>query len=218
MTEACRTYLGEGHASGILTVTHLWEQQHPSCLSTHDAECCIIAREWFSSMDVSLRDSDRYAGPVWLRERYAWGPNRWPLYWCHAVASSGLDCGALAALARHVFSSRGVQALPVQSVHRFPVHNIRHWVSTWEQAGVACEWVSGDLVYHETCAIRLQGQIRIWDPTDNCWMADSSYGYGSVVALRIVADDASVVWEGRELATNEWVSSDLTHQPVRVAD
>jgi len=209
MIEACRTHLAEGPASQILTVAQRWGTRSPSFISPHDADCCRLAREWLSSMDVSLRGNDRYAGPAWLRERYGWGPSQWPLYWCQAAASNVLDCGALAALARHLFSSRGVQVLPVQSVHRFPLHNIKHWIHTWEQAGTACEWVMGDLAYHETCAIRIRGQIQIWDPTDNCWMGHSSCGYGSLVALRIVADDVAVVWAGRQLATNVWVSPDL---------
>src|SRR5574342_271092 len=80
-----------------------WKVQPPSQLVDHGHDCCRVARAWLVSLDYSLdsvlASADRFRGPGWIRDRYPWGPSRWPLSWCEVVVAEQLDCGALTALA-----------------------------------------------------------------------------------------------------------------------
>jgi hypothetical protein len=190
-----------------------WSSSTPSSFSDHEADCCRRAKAWFGAMDISRRPADRpFAPPQWLRERYEWGPIRWPLYWCNAAISDQLDCGALAFLAKELLSMRGIPALAVQLIQQFSQDAVRHWESTWNSKGISAYWVAEDLVYHEACAVlRHDETIAIWDPTDNCWISPNGLsGYASTIAIRIFdfsdyADPSKMLrWGIHRVKVNAW--------------
>jgi hypothetical protein len=184
-----------------------WRTKPVSRILSHGM-CCHMAREWLVSMDKSmLRDNNPLSGPKWLREKYEWGPVSWPLYWCEAVRSDHLDCGALAAISRELFLARGIVCLPVQMIQRYPPHVVQHWVSMWSRAGMPATWVEGTLVYHEACAVVRQGNVvEVWDPVEACWLDPSTKGYGAIMALKVSFSELHyIVWRGRCFPTNTWI-------------
>jgi hypothetical protein len=160
-------------------------------------------------MDRSMWRGDD--GPAWIRRRYEWGPTRWPLHWCDAVAAKELCCGAQAALSLDAFRSRDVDAMPVQLVQRYERHDLPHWHSRWTERGADPAWATEGLVYHEACAVLDGEQARVWNPTATAWVSPESVtGYASVVAIRIggAAPAArSVSWGGLRLRVGEWTSA-----------
>ena len=182
----------------------------PSRLSEHGHECCSNAKEWFFAMDCSLgtyRSST--PPPTWIRRRFDWGPTRWPLYWCRAVESPTLDCGALADLTRNALLHRGLSALSCQIVEKFNRDNVSHWRRAWEKAGVPANWTSDIYAYHEICAILEGNSVSLWDPTDNKWVVNMDEGYGSLQALRITPDEnlrtpEALRCNGQEVLVGNW--------------
>ena len=188
-----------------------WQQFPASIISDHRDRCCRIAQEWLLAMDCSQRGAgDVFTGPRWIRQRYAWGPTRWPISWCEALEEKTLDCGVLAALAQTVFLSRGVRSYTAQLIQRYTKADGKHWYRNWERNDAEVCWIKGELVYHEACAVVADGdQIRIWDPTASCWVNPKQFeGYGAVVALRVLTSGASgigqLTWGRRRITLNEW--------------
>ncbi len=184
----------------LLTMTHeensealdaaiaRWRACPPAALSHHGQECCELARRWLLAMDYSqLRGSKCLTGPRWLSEKYKWGPSRWPLYWCEALRKKTLDCGAAAALAREVFTARRLVAFPTQLIEQFTEEATKQWATRWVEHASPTRWIAGSLTYHEACAVVTRdNEIRIWDPSDGCWLdPEQPGGYGGVLALRL---------------------------------
>jgi hypothetical protein len=188
-----------------------WAARRPSALADHGAECCATARAWFHAMNRSLWRG--HGGPAWIRRRWEWGPTRWPLHWCEAVAATELCCGAQAALSIEAFRGRGVDAVPVQLVQRYEAHNVPHWHSRWERGGANPAWAADAAaveahVYHEACALVEDGAVRVWNPTACAWLPpEQVQGYAGVVAIRVGGaepDGRTASWGPLRLALGEW--------------
>ena len=133
-----------------------WSDWPPSVISHHGEMCCEVAREWLTAMDFSeLNGAALTSGPRWLRARFKWGASSFPIYWCEAVERTTLDCGALAALTHEIFASRGVTSYRVQMVQRFSEDSARQWNNSWSESGVPLNWIDGQMIYHEGCAIQV---------------------------------------------------------------
>ena len=192
-----------------------------SAIADHCERCCQIAREWLFATDYSqLNAGHHLMGPRWIRQRYTWGPTRWPIHWCEALDESTLDCGALAALATAVFLSRGVQACPAQLVQRYTRDDSRHWFRNWELHGAGISWVKDDLVYHEASAVMPQGnELGLWDPTASWWVnPNQAPGYGEVLALRILTSDPQQIghfrWGAHSIPANHWHILESDHRDL----
>jgi hypothetical protein len=188
-----------------------WKELRPTAILDHGKNCCRVVREWLSAMDRSLLvNASLFCAPRWIRERYEWGPSRWPLYWCEIVELNTLDCGALAALTREVLADRGVIAFAVQLVQQFSEQDVHHWRERWMTAGQSVDWIAGTCVYHEACAVIVyENRIRIWDPTNNFWIyPGQSPGYEATLAARVIAtvsDPSTLVWGNHQIALNRWM-------------
>jgi hypothetical protein len=189
-----------------------WQDFPASYMSHHGEQCCHVAREWFMATDYSqLNAGTTLAGPRWLRVKYTWGPSAWPLHWCEAAELKTLDCGALAALAREMFTARGVESYPAQLIQLYTDGNARHWSKCWGAACASANWITDDLIYHEACAVVARGdEIKIWDPTASWWVNPKQFGgYGGVLALRVFAPSSSgspraFNWGTQSIAPNQW--------------
>jgi hypothetical protein len=192
-----------------------WELWAPSNISHHGVACCEHAREWVNAMDrTELGASDPLTGPRWLRQRYVWGASSFPIFWCDAVERKKLDCGALAALAAEVFSTRGVAVMRVQMVQRFSEHATFQWNTSWNSDDSSLPWTHGELIYHEGCAVQARnGRIKVWDSSAGWWIdPKSGNGYGSLLALKVSTFDPSIAgsveWGHRNIPLNSWIELD----------
>lgn len=184
----------------------------PSQLTHHGTACCAGARSWIRAFDRSAAFiNGHWAPPTWIRERYTWGPRRWPIAWCQVIDSEVLDCGALAALATEVFRMRGDSATQIQMVLQYSAAITHGWQSAWQGAGESADWISGSLCYHEATVIVRGKHASIWDPTDSQWIEDDLAGsgsFGAVVALKPSHDVASpngvIHWGMTELSVGRW--------------
>lgn len=188
-----------------------WHNFPSSVISDHDAQCCRIAKEWLAATDFSqLNHGDPLTGPRWLRSRYAWGPSTWSIHWCEAVEKKTLDCGALAAIAHKIFTSRGAQSYPAQFIHRYAGHAAHHWHDMWTAEDTSVHWIDEDLIYHEGCAVVVRDrEIRLWDPTASWWVNPKQFGgYGEVLAVRVFVPQADAHtdfnWGTHRISPNEW--------------
>lgn len=178
-----------------------------STIMHHSDVCCSLARSWFLGMDKSsLVFSSASSMPLWIRERYRWGPSVQPIYWCQVIFSETLDCSVLAALTRECLQMRGVQVLPAQLVLWEPEQYCAHWIRMWKDKGMFCDWIVTPLVYHEVCAVLSANTISLWDPSNNQWIdPDQAVRYFRPVALRVIADhNTTVRWGDKKIQTNEW--------------
>jgi hypothetical protein len=202
-----------------------WRAQPPSQLLDHERDCCRMARAWFHSLDYSfdsvVASADRFRGPRWIRDRYPWGPSRWPLSWCEVVEAEELDCGALTALAREVFTTRGVLCWPAQLVQRFSMQDTQHWRTLWGSGPGLFEWTAGDLIYHEAAAVVVRDRsVKIWDPTHNWWIPpEQADGYGATLLVRVSVPDHAVGegalgWGSHRLRPNAWEAVADTRVPA----
>ncbi|MEJ7669070.1 MAG: hypothetical protein WKH97_10135 [Casimicrobiaceae bacterium] len=162
-------------------------------------------------MDYSqLSAGDSFTGPRWIRQRHAWGPTRWPIHWCEAVAKKTLDCGALAALAQATLLERGVHCYTAQLIQRYTKADTKNWYRNWDRDDAEVCWIKDDLVYHEACAVVARSaEFRIWDPTASWWVNPKQFeGYGAVLALRILTADPFQVghfkWGRHRITPNQW--------------
>ena len=208
--------MANGPASDIdneVPVYEPWRDWSPSMIRHHGRICCEIAREWLTSTDFSaLNGAHIVMGPRWLRNRFPWGPSSYPLYWCEAVRSETLDCGALAALAHEVFTIRGVRSFRTQMVLRYSRAATRQWNSTWTGDGVPTLWLSDDTIYHEGCAV-LAGprEIKVWDASAGSWMEPRARdGYGALLAIKVTCSPrmAPLAWGEYTIEPNEWRTID----------
>jgi hypothetical protein len=201
----------ESGSSALRAAIEEWQEFPASDLADHAAPCCAIAREWLAATDCShMPHTEPLTGPRWLRQRVTWGPSIWPLYWCEAVEAKTLDCGALAALARQVFQSRGVSCHTAQFIQKYTKGDGQHWYRTWQRKQAEVHWIQDDLVYHEACAVVVRdNQIRIWDPTASWWVEPRQReGYSAVLATRILSPQTNLPhhfdWDGNRLIPNQW--------------
>ncbi len=186
-----------------------------SVFAHHGGRCCETARLWVAATDAALRaDAPPASGPRWMRMRWRWGPSRWPLYWCEAVAHKTLDCGALAWMSIEAFRARGVSALPAQVIQQYDERAVAHWGHAWAQAGASPHWLGEDgLVYHELCAVPgAAGALRLWDPSAGWWLESrAGGGYGGVAALKVLRHPTdglqaskTLTWAGQKVVLNSW--------------
>lgn len=188
------------------------EDRPASALRDHKEACCVGAQAWFHAMARSASALEP-GPPAWIRERWRWGPTNWPLYWCDAIRTSTLDCGALAALACAAFATEAGSVYRVQLVERFDETAVRNWNGVWPDKVRTLRWTWQDLTYHEVAAIEdAHHLIRIWDPTDNCWLEEKQAdGYGSAVAARVLVHSgrsSPFRWREALLPPNLWVKID----------
>lgn len=186
-----------------------WSDRRPARFDRHESLCCSIAIEWIRSMDQSMRRVEPFNGPTWIRARYDWGPQPWPIYWCEAVLRSSLDCGGLAILASYALGSTGREVIPIQLIQRFETQDTAHWRAAFTEKDGDTSWLTETYVYHEACAVFLRsGEMAVWDPTDCAWLIpDSPQGYSSTVAIRIVTDGQVelIDWAGFNMEPRRWV-------------
>jgi hypothetical protein len=188
-----------------------WEHFPTSTISHHGAACCQIAREWIISTDYSqLNAGDPLTGPRWLRQKYTWGPSKWPIHWCEAVEQKTLDCGVLAALAQEVFAARGVRSYPAQFIQQYSEDATRQWAKRWDEDEASLHWIEDDMIYHEACAVEVRDEeIRLWDPSAGWWVNPRQVGgYGGLLAVRVFApqDNAprGFLWGTQRISPNRW--------------
>jgi hypothetical protein len=217
LAEAKCLEIPERAQSALQAAIEAWTYQPASEICDHGQQCCAVAREWFFAMDRSHTPaSEPLTGPRWIRQRVAWGPSHWPLFWCQAMATKTLDCGALAALAKNAFRARGLQSHTVQLIQQFTTSDGGHWACSWERAEVAPTWIRDDLVYHEACAVvAADHEIRIWDPTASWWMNPKhTSGYSGLLALRVLVEsnaDTPLSWGAHKIFPDVW-------QPLQYRD
>jgi hypothetical protein len=172
-------------SENLVAVQRALANRPPSFLSSHTGTCCHTAYRWFEAMSRSA--GRLFPGPpTWIRERWTWGPNDWPLHWCEAVGAPALDCGALGALSWHAFEVCGVRAYPVQLIERFDARTVAHWIEMWRGVHVL-PWWWGDLVYHEAVLAFAGETPFLWDPTDNRVVRPC----GRAVSIRICPSNAA---------------------------
>lgn len=188
-----------------------WENFPASYISHHGAACCDIAREWITGMDFSqLHAGHPLTGPRWLRKLFKWGPSKWPLHWCEAVREKTLDCGALGALSHQLYLERGVRSFAAQFILEFNDVSTRHWGDTWDAAGCSPHWMNEGLIYHEGCAVAVEGnEIKLWDATATWWINAKQFGgYAGLLAVRITdpaAEEGAVLtWGEHRILPNKW--------------
>lgn len=194
-------------AEGKTPLHEEWLEQLPSHLVHHGA-CCDEARDWLIAMarsfDFAVTERQAHAGPRFLSELYAWGPNPWPLSWCEAVRRKTIDCGVFAAFAREILRAKGLAAYPGQVVQRFDEQSTGHWQKLWAGESKAFAWVGETHVYHEVVIVRRGATgAAIYDPTDGCWLDPADRGPGALVAVRSEAPGV-LSWGGMSLVNERW--------------
>ena len=186
-----------------------WENWQPTMISHHGAACCEIAREWIGSFDRSvLNGASPLTGPRWLGSRFQWGPVRYPIFWCEVVRERVLDCGVHAALAHEVFTDRGVRSYRLQLIQEYSVAAAAQWHAVWSSEEAVTDWISGNLIYHEGCAVQLEnGSLKLWDSSAGWWIdPNTTSGYGGVRAVRVTCPSqiSSLAWAGHAVTPNVW--------------
>jgi hypothetical protein len=189
-----------------------WESFPYSRLSHHASPCCDLAREWVLANDFAqLNGADLASGPRWLRQKYKWGPSKWPMHWCEVVGLETIDCGAHSALAHEVFAARGLTSFPAQLVQRYSTDATDEWRGSWEAAQSSCHWLDGEHIYHEATGLLVTGdKLQIWDGSAGTWVNPrQGKGYGSVAAVRIFANGSlaqhcELQWGEQRIQPNSW--------------
>ena len=187
-----------------------WEHFPASYMSHHGSACCDIAREWIIGMDFSqLHGGNALTGPRWLRNKFKWGPSKWPMHWCEAMKEKTLDCGALGALSHQLFLARGVRSFAAQLILEFNDASTRHWRETWSKENICAHWISDGLIYHEGCAVAVgENEIKVWDSTATWWVNPKQFGgYAGLVALRVFDPSGatdSFTWGKHVIPANKW--------------
>jgi len=207
---------GRGHCGS--EIYGAWEYWQPASVSHHGQACCEIVKEWIIATDQSLLNGGgELTGPRWLRQRFEWGPTRYPIYWCEIGRAQVLDCGVHAAIAQEVFLARGVRCFRAQFVQEYSQGAAEQWQLKWEDRDAITTWIEGDLIYHEGCAVATgEGTTQLWDPSAGWWIDPcTTSGYGSLRALRIhaPANAESLVWGTHIIPANEWSVIERPKQP-----
>lgn len=210
------------NSANVAAAIQRWQHWPASSISHHGEQCCRIAREWVLGMDRSqLNGGHAVTGPRWLRNKFKWGPSRWPIYWCEAVGEKTLDCGALASLAHEIFLSRGVRSYPAQFILQFSDRDTCHWQKNWGDKQCVVNWIDSELIYHEGCAVAVRDQeIKLWDASASWWVNPRQVsGYHGLLAVRFFAPPAEAnsvfKWGQHSLTPNLWES--LTNVAVPAA-
>lgn len=187
-----------------------WRHFPASTIMHHGKMCCRIAREWVFSNDFGqLNGEHLLTGPRWIRQKYTWGPSRWPISWCEAVQQKTLDCGALAAITQEVFTMRGVTSYPAQFIQQYTEDSAIHWQRNWNGEEISVHWINENLIYHEGCAVVVRdNEIRLWDSSAGWWVNPKQFGgYGGLHVLRVCApqtDTMELKWGTHRIAANQW--------------
>ncbi|MSU52555.1 MAG: hypothetical protein EXS41_04055 [Opitutaceae bacterium] len=184
----------------------------PTVIESHPGRCCLLAREWFCAQSRAHHEVSGLPAP-WLRERWMWGPQHHPDYWCEVVERTTIDCSALAALTCESLRAIGEPVATVQMIEHFDPSTVQNWAHYWREHGGAY-WLSGSTSYHVAVAVRAPGSpgIRIWNPTVECFSEQRPLaGYGSIAAVRMLVDADSglapggaFAWRGLHLRANDW--------------
>lgn len=187
------------------------EKRSVSHISSHATTCCEEAKLWFLTSDQARKISQPL--PEWIRHRWKWGPNTWPIHWCELIARAEIDCGALASLTAHALDQRGQDFYRAQIIQRYDYLATKNWSSRWRVVpGSASDWIDGPFAYHEVIALVI-GQcngrdiIRLWDSTDGCYLPEFSENYGGVVGIKLYYDGSALkefLWNNKVYALNQW--------------
>jgi len=195
----------------------LWLDHCGSEILQHDGKCCAQAKSWFlgwaRSMDSASLVESGVRAPVWLSQRFEWGPSRWPIAWCELIEQKVIDCGVFAALARETFLDQGVAAFPAQVVLRYGERCTQHWNAYWkldsstnEESHELFPWIGTRHVYHEICVVEASpGEARFYDSTwGNWYLPQPQSGFGSILAIRSFAPHA-LNWGNYRVRSGEWL-------------
>ncbi len=199
-----------------------WADFPVSYLSHHGEDCCETARLWFRAMDFAqLNGGDTMSGPRWIRQRYDWGPSRWPLHWCEALKVKVIDCGAHSALAHDAFEARGLTSFRAQFVQSYGSRAVDQWRTRWSLDEASDHWLGDGFIYHEGNAVLMgPDEVKLWDGSAGCWLNPGHVsGYGSILAVRISmeisrSNPSAVQWGSHRLIMNEW--TDLCARPSSI--
>lgn len=188
----------------------LAEREH-SAVEPIETPADRAAALWLKSMDIAFR---RRAGastpPVWLYEKFKWGPHRWPVQWRDITRMPYHDCGLMAALSTEVYRLRGYRVLPAQLVLHFNSQSTRGWTGLWRSAGLTPHWCDGEFAYHEgTAVVGKDNELHIWDALGRFWLPmRNRLSYEGIFALRLISEPnvklsrLSAYFDG--MALNEW--------------
>lgn len=170
----------------------LAERGH-SAVEPIEAPADMAAALWLKSMDIAFR---RRVGasmpPVWLYEKFKWGPHRWPVQWRDITRMPYHDCGLMAALSTEIYRLRGYRVMPAQLVLHFNSQSTRGWTGLWRSAGLTPHWCDGEFAYHEgTAVVDKDNELHIWDALGRFWLPiRESLSYEGIVAFRLISDPA----------------------------
>lgn len=194
-----------------------WLEHGSSTIMHHDADCCDRARLWFMSMARSMecRAESQYQlkTPVWLFDKYEWGPTPWPISWCELVKEKYIDCGAFSALTREIFKAQGHAVHPAIGLFSFGENCTSHWKEYWnkklpqKKEGQFFPWIGNKIVYHEVCLLEQpDGSARIFDSTFGIWYEPHKReGHGALLAVRSECPRV-LSWGDKSMVCGEWVS------------
>jgi len=183
-----------------------------SAIGSHGRTCCAHVLAWLESRDSAEKAIMPAGLPAeWLQQTFAWGPSRWPFFWCDLVAAETIDCGVFADLTQYLLTLRGYDVARVQLVERSHRSQTKHWAKVWRDAG--CDpsvWIiDPETVYHEALAVDIGGVVRIFDPTENVAVGSQTSTAGPPIRMRLVESvgpaNSVVRWNGVELRLGEWV-------------
>lgn len=193
------------------SIPERWKTQPKSVLADHHAcQQCRKARAWFRMLAVSHRRESTF--PLWIAERWQWGPSRWPYFWCELPYDSELDCGVRAHLATEALLTCGVRALQAQVALRLTSVVLDEYRSRWERHKSCTDWIEQGLAYHEAVAVldHSSRTVDLWDPDTNS-LLDVRAGqvYRGVVGLRIPdIEEGAWTWQGVHISSNAWQLTD----------
>jgi hypothetical protein len=187
-----------------------YAHQMPSLITDSGKECCCQARNWFMSFDRAImRTHGSGIMPMWIRHRYVWGANSWPMKWCDVTKADEFDCGVSAALTIESLRNRGyLNARSVSMLLMQSSQECAHWRTMWQNAKLSPGWIIDPIVYHEAVAMISadEASIQIWDPDHNHWFdPHAEAGYGRPVAIRVHGvPPATIEWGDHRLIGDRW--------------
>lgn len=156
-----------------------------SLVGHHQDHCCADAYEWLRALLDGERDLGAALAAV--PAVIAWGPTRWPTYWCALPRPGGDrplagDCGVHAHIASLLLQSRGVAHRRGRAAIAVEGQLSRHWSATWSGSDASRAWLGDGLVHHEVLRV---GESW-WDPSEACWFdgPGARLNCGWVVAVR----------------------------------
>jgi hypothetical protein len=193
----------------------------PSAITDHGGDNCQAAKAWLAALDKSRSARHgQWLPPSWLRDRFEWGPIQWPLAWCQVPRARTLDCGALAAVAAHLFEARGRRVFRVQLAATYPAEATDGWRRAWDAVDSDPGWVVGKLCYHEAVGVEQTNEsgntetvVQVWDPTACVWLDPDwtgTSGFAATVSIRFTAsrtgapDPDRLRWGTHELTPGAW--------------